>query len=320
MRTGLSIYSLWNALRKKTMTVEDEFALMQKLGCEAVEIADFSVPLHDRDGIARAVGYDPDMPKKLVEYAEKYNVPIGAYSLGSNIARQTGDEYKKGMEFLKSEIDLAHSIGSPLIRIDLVSVMVGKDDTGIAAYDRIFDPMVIAARELSDYAAQYNMTLTVENHGTLNNGGDRIRKLVTAVSKPNYGVTLDLGNTVCVDEDPLICAQELLPFAKEVHVKDFYIREDPYAIGAKYKDGYAISDPSVLGNGSWLTTKYNKYLRGAIVGHGDLPMRKLINMVVNSGFDGDMLIEFEGMEDPALACELSLTNLRQMIAMEKITK
>ena len=87
--------------------------------------------------------------------------------------------------------------------------------------------------------------------------------------------------------------------------------------GAKFKDGYTVADPSVLGNGSWLTTKHLRYLSGAIVGHGDLPMRDLIHTVVHSDFAGDMLIEFEGMEDPRIACALSLNNLRSMIELEK---
>ena len=95
------------------------------------------------------------------------------------------------------------------------------------------------------------------------------------------------------------------------------LKQLEYVIGAKYIDGYTISDPSVLGNGSWLTTKHKQYLRGAIVGHGDLPMKEMIQTIMGSGFDGDMLIEFEGMEDPALACELSLTNLRQIMRLSE---
>ncbi|MBQ7058307.1 MAG: sugar phosphate isomerase/epimerase [Firmicutes bacterium] len=316
MRTGLSIYSLWNAFRKGDMTIEEGFAFMQSLGCESVEIANFVVPLHDiKFGPFAWAPYDPDLEKKLVDYAARYEVPIGAYSCGSDIGRLKGDKYKEMLEFLYSEIDLAHRLGAPLIRIDLVMVMMGKDDVGIDAFDRMFDQCVDSARLLADYAKQYDMIVTVENHGTMMNGGDRVGKLVRAVGRENYGVTLDIGNTVCVDEDPLICATELIPYAREIHVKDFYIRRDPYVIGAKYKDGYAIGDPSVLGNGSWLTTKYKNFLRGAIVGHGDLPIKELLALVKNSGFDGDMLVEFEGMEEPRLASQISLSNLRQILSM-----
>ena len=309
MRTGLSIYSLFNDIRKGQMSVEEAFAFMKAVGCESTEIANFVVPLHTPDH--RPI---PEMAIKIREYADKYEVPIGAYSTGSDIGRAEGPMFEGMRQYVFSEIDLAHLLGAPLIRIDLVRVMVGKDDTGIEAYDRIFDRCVGVAREMADYAAQYGIQLTVENHGTLMNGADRVGKLVRAVDHPNYGVTLDIGNTVCVDEDPLDCACDLLPYAKEIHIKDFYIRTDPYAIGAKYKEGYeATTDPGVLGNGSWMTTKHGRYLRGAIVGHGDLPMKEIITLINQSGFDGDVLVEFEGMEDPRLGSEISLKNLRQLL-------
>ncbi len=313
MRTGLSIYSLWNALRKGEMTVEEAFAFMQALGCESTEIANFVVPLHTPDH-----QYIPEMAIKLREYSDKYEVPIGAYSCGSDIGRAEGPILEGMKRYVFSEIDLAHLLGAPLIRIDLVRVMVGKDDTGIEAYDRIFERCVNVAREMADYAAQYGIMLTMENHGTLMNGADRLGKLIRAVNHPNYGVTLDIGNTVCVDENPLDLAKELIPYAKEIHVKDFYIRDDPYVIGAKYKEGYqATNDPGILGNGSWMPTKHGRFLRGAIVGHGDLPMKEMISLINQSSFDGDVLIEFEGMEDPKLASEISLKNLRQMLEMTK---
>ena len=168
MRTGLSIYSLWNALRKGEMTVEEAFAFMQALGCESTEIANFVVPLHTPDH-----QYIPEMAIKLREYSDKYEVPIGAYSCGSDIGRAEGPMLEGMKHYVFSEIDLAHLLGAPLIRIDLVRVMVGKDDTGIEAFDRIFERCVNVAREMADYAAQYGIMLTVENHGTLMNGADR---------------------------------------------------------------------------------------------------------------------------------------------------
>ncbi|MBO4887155.1 MAG: sugar phosphate isomerase/epimerase [Firmicutes bacterium] len=316
MRTGLSIYSLWNAWRKGLMTVEEEFAAMREMGCEATEIANFAVPLHKGPKGAEFKGPpDFEMAKRFVELSEQYQVPIGAYSCGSNIARVSREEYPVMLERLYAEIELARALKAPLIRIDLVTVMAGRDEVGVEAFDAMFPQAVEAARALADYAKQYDMWVTVENHGTFMNGADRVRKLIKAVDRENYGLTMDIGNTVCVDEDPMVLASELIDLAKEIHVKDFYIRNDPYAIGAKYVDGYTVADPSVLGNGSWLTTKHQRYLRGAIVGHGDLPMKDLISLIVRSGFDGDVLIEFEGMEEPVLASQISLNNLRQMIRM-----
>lgn len=304
MQFGFSIYSLWNAMRKGEMTLEEAFAWIHGNGCDHVEMADFVVDLHQ-----------PGMPERIAELSAAYQLPISAYSVGSRLAQVSAEEYPAELVRLQEEIEIARRMGAPLIRCDLVRVMIGKGSTGVEEYDRLFPQMVQGARDLADYAAQYDMQVTVENHGTLMNGGERVRRLILAADRPNYGCTLDIGNAVCVDEDPLVCIEELLPFAKRIHIKDFYIRDDAYAIGAKYKDGYTINDPSVLGNGSWLTTRYKRYLRGAIIGHGDLAMRKIIEKIVQSGYTGHLTIEFEGMEECRLACQISMQNLKQLAAM-----
>ena len=191
--------------------------------------------------------------------------------------------------------------------------MFGSDDpTSIEEFDRLFPKMVKGAQDLADYAAGYGMDVLLENHGTFANGGDRVRRLVLAVNRPNYGCTIDVGNALCVDEDPMICVETLLPFVKRVHIKDFYIRKDAYAIGMKYGDEQQPKD--ITGN-RWFTTRHHRYLRGAIVGHGDIDLRSVIGTLVASGYDGDMTIEFEGMEDEMLACEIGMRNLKQMVAM-----
>ncbi len=312
MRTGMSIYSLWNAMRQGRMTVEDAFRFMQGIGVEATEIVGFAVPLHKFEtGPSSGQPYDPDLERKLVDYSARYGIPIASYCTGSDIGRQTGKDFEMWKIRLFREIDLAHRLGASLIRIDLVQVNPSRDSMGIDTYDRIFDQCVLAAQTLADYAKVWGITVTLENHGLLMNGGDRVVRLIRAVDRPNYGVTLDLGNTVCVDEDPLCAVQDLLPYTKEVHVKDMYIRKDPNVIGAVEGSG----GPGVLGNGSWYKTRHERYLRGAIVGHGDLDMKELLGRIKTSGYDGDLMIEFEGMEDPQIGSEIGYRNLQRILSM-----
>lgn len=302
MHYGFSIYSFWNALRRGEMTLEEVFAWAAEHGADHMEMADFVVDLRQNG-----------MPQTVAALARQYGLTLSAYSVGSQLASSTGDRYAAELQRLQGEIDIACALGAPLIRCDLVSVMVGKDATSIEAFDALLPRMAQSAQELCAYAAERGLTVTIENHGTLLNGGDRVRRLLRAVNRPDYGCTLDIGNAVCVDEDPRVCADALLPFARRIHIKDFYIREDAYAIGAQYVDGYTINDPSVLSNGSWLTTRGGRYLRGAIIGHGDLPLRQLVEQIVASGYDGYLTIEFEGMEEARLACQLSIQNLKQLV-------
>lgn len=302
MKFGFSIYSLWNAMRRGEMTVEEAFAWIAENGGDHIEIIDFG---------------PQETPEKLAELSKKYNLPISAYSIGSMLAQGDEANYEAELTRLKGEIDKARTMGAKLVRCDMVRVMMGRGETGVEIYDRIFPTMVKGARELADYAAQFDMEISIENHGTLMNGAERVKRLLLAVDRPNYGCTVDIGNVLCVDEDPEVCVEELIPFAKRVHIKDFYVRKDGYAIGAKSMADSKNNDPGALGDGSWLTTRHKRFLRGAIIGHGDIDMRAVLQKVVDSGYDGDLTIEFEGMEEPTLACKLSMANLRQIVAMCK---
>ncbi|MFP3471707.1 TIM barrel protein, partial [Micrococcus sp. SIMBA_144] len=78
-----------------------------------------------------------------------------------------------------------------------------------------------------------------------------------------------------------------------VHIKDFYLRSTHPGEG-------------------WMETISGNYLRGAIIGHGDINMKEVIKIVKNSGYDGYLSVEFEGMEECKHACKISLDNVRRI--------
>lgn len=53
-------------------------------------------------------------------------------------------------------------------------------------------------------------------------------------------------------------------------------------------------------------------MRGAIVGQGDIPIREVLQIIKNSGYDGYLSIEFEGMEECRLGTRLGLDNAKRI--------
>lgn len=53
-------------------------------------------------------------------------------------------------------------------------------------------------------------------------------------------------------------------------------------------------------------------MRGTIVGHGDLQMREIIQVIKNSGYNGYISIEFEGMEECKQASKIGMDNVRRL--------
>lgn len=65
----------------------------------------------------------------------------------------------------------------------------------------------------------------------------------------------------------------------------------------------------------WFLTKHGNYLRGSIIGHGDVPLHQCINVLKAYGYNDVLSIEFEGIEDVFSAIESGYSNLKRLVDM-----
>ena len=68
------------------------------------------------------------------------------------------------------------------------------------------------------------------------------------------------------------------------------------------------------GEGFFLSRGGN-FLRGTIIGHGDVPVLQCLRALKRTGYDGYLSIEFEGMEDCIQGISVGLANLRRYAEM-----
>ena len=296
MKIGLSIYSLYQAILSGELTVLQAIDAIADFGADNVELVSFVTPMHEKEGLLE------DIAAKCSER----NLEISAYSIFSDILDKEGEEYEAEMALVRHHIDITRKLGAKIMRSDLTKWGRPQESNVIENFEKDLPKLVEICRQLSDYAKQHDVIITVENHGTYINGGDRVRRLITAVDRPNFLCTLDVGNGLCVDEDPMVTVQTLLPFAATIHFKDFLIRKDGTACGA--------SGPAEFRVASWLTTNYGNYLKGTIVGDGDIDVVKIANYIKQSGYDGAIAIEFEGMEECKLGAKTSLNNVKRYMS------
>jgi sugar phosphate isomerase/epimerase len=240
------------------------------------------------------IGYtltdNPELVDQVVAKAKEVGIDISNYAVGANFALDSEEEFANEIERVKKEVDVAARLGVKLMRHDVA----GRSDISIKQFNSEIGRLAEACRQVADYAAQYGITTSVENHGYYIQASDRVQTLVDAVDRPNYKTTLDVGNFMCADEDPVIAVRKNLPYASIVHIKDFYLRP-------------ASQNP---GEG-WFRTAGGNYLRGAIAGHGDINLRESIRIIKESGYDGYLSIEFEGMEDAYQGTRIGLENVKR---------
>jgi sugar phosphate isomerase/epimerase len=190
-------------------------------------------------------------------------------------------------------VDIAVELGASRMRHDVINRP--RDQTTLERFEQDLGTAVDACREVADYAARAGVTTSLENHGFHFQGSDRVLRLVNAVARPNFGVTLDVGNFLCADESPLDAVRRLIGHATMVHFKDFYVRRFDRNPGE-----------------GWFETRAGNHLRGAIVGHGDLDIPAIFR-IVRSSYGGDCVsVEFEGMEECKLGSRLGMETLRRL--------
>lgn len=280
MKIGVSTYSLYRPIQSGEITVLGAIEKIAEMGGEHVEI----VP------IGYTLTGNPELVDQIVAKAKEVGIDVSNYAIGANFAVDTEEAYRKEIERVKGEVDIAARLGVKLMRHDVAS----RQDTSIKQFNQEVGRLAEACREIADYAAQYGITTSVENHGYYIQASDRVQTLVQAVDRPNFRTTLDVGNFMCADEDPVAAVKNNIPYASMVHIKDFYLR------------------PAALNPGDgWFRTASGNFLRGAIAGHGDINLRESIRIIKESGFDGYFSIEFEGMEDSLQGTKIGLENVKR---------
>lgn len=283
MKFGISSYSLYGAIKENQMDIIQAIEWMAEKGSQHVEI----VP---------GLGFDIEesgLIERIKSKTSDLGMEISNYAVRGNLISESDEEYQLEIKKLLRHVDIASQLGVNRMRHD-----VAWRPTNEATIDRFeldLKRLVSGCQTIADYAMQYGIVTSVENHGYHVQGSDRVLRLFHEVARANFKITLDIGNFMCADEDSLAAVKKLIHYASMVHLKDFYLRP-------------AAQDP---GQG-WFPTLSGNYLRGAILGHGDTNLRAILKTIKASGYDGYASIEFEGMEESRLGTSISLENAKRI--------
>jgi len=282
MKVGLSSYSLIQAINAKEMDLPGAVAWIKENGGEHVEIA---YDIFDQ----------PQMAETLKKKAKDVGIDISSYTIGAGFLQANKEDFEKEVARVKKQVDIAAAMGVKLMRHDAASRP--PNECVIEQFDKDLPQIVDGCGKVADYAKQFGITTSVENHGYFMQARDRIRLLVKKVNRENFRTTLDAGNFMCVDEDPIAATKNNISIASHVHFKDFYFRP-------------AHANP---GEG-WFPTLHGNFLRGSIVGQGDIDIRTVLKIIKDSGYNGCLSIEFEGLEECKMGSRAGMAFVKKALA------
>jgi len=292
MKIGFSSYCFAEKMMSGEMSVAEVLDWVGASGADQMELAVVGLTKQSSE-LEWNLDDDPDLVDAISAAAAKAGVELSGMCIPASFLESDSGDVRGQIERAKHHIELADKLGVRFFRHDVTKW--GHKDEGIADVETSFPALIEASKEVAQHAAKYGITTSVENHGFFVNASERVRRLVYAVDEPNFKTTIDIGNFLCVDEDPLIAVRRNLPYASFVHFKDFFVRH---------------LNP---GDG-WLETSGGNYILGSIFGFGDMDTRGIVKAVVDSGYDGYISLEFEGLEDGFLGASRGLANIRSMVA------
>ena len=286
MKIGLSSYSLSRAIGSGQLGILEAIDWIANAGGEHMEV----VP-----GGAWDI-HVPGLPEKLAARAKEAGIDLSSYTIGANFVNDDPAARAAEVARIKGEVDIAAALGVKFMRYDAGWRPI--PETTLENFEKDLPLVADCCRKVAAYAARYGITCSVENHGYHFQDCERVRRLVKMVDLPNYRTTLDVGNFLCADGDPVSSVRTNIDIASFIHFKDFFRR--------------TAGNPPI-GEG-WSRSRAGHYLRATVIGHGSVELVPIVKIIKESGYDGYVSVEFEGKEDCLWACKVSLDNAKKLFA------
>lgn len=172
-----------------------------------------------------------ELLKTLKAKSEEFNVENVLIMVDGEGDLSTPDEEerKTAVENHKKWVDAAQFLGCHSIRVNLS----GSEDE-VKWQEASVDGLI----QLSEYAAEKDINILVENHGHFSSNAQMLTEVIKKVDLANCGTLPDFGNfcikrgdqngeTSCVEDYPKYQGvQEMMPYAKAVSAKSYDFDED----------------------------------------------------------------------------------------------
>jgi sugar phosphate isomerase/epimerase len=172
---------------------------------------------------------------------------------------------REALEDLKRHIPSASALGTRILRITASSGPYSPELE--EEFTHTLDPML---HEALRAAEDQGVILAIENHGDFTS--DALVRLLERVGSPALRVTLDTGNLVAVNDDPVEGSRKLAPYVAATHIKDMI-----FSGGGPHESPGFLCTP---------------------VGRGIVDMPAILEHLKAAGYDGLLCVE---LHDPAPA-------------------
>lgn len=235
--------------------------------------------------------------KAIRERTEKNRIVISAVCgdiCGKSF--QVPHEAGKRIDVCKKVID-----GTAKLGVKIITTHIGCIPDSVQ--DPVYPGMVIAVREVAEYAAKKGCIFAIETGPEL---ADVLKRFILDVDSEGLGVNLDPANLRGVSaEDPVYAVKTLAPYIVHTHAKDAintHVGSAARFYGLRNLDG-TVREISARAAG----------FKEVPLGQGQVPWNEYVAALRGIGFDGFLTIERECGEDPVGDIKMAVEFLKSKI-------
>ncbi|MBI4532111.1 MAG: sugar phosphate isomerase/epimerase [Candidatus Latescibacteria bacterium] len=180
----------------------------------------------------------PNLQHDTLETARRYAEEKGLFLVAD------GGQVEAMM--LKRLIPAARALGSRTLRVILSGILGGDRRPMAGRWKEHVQYCFDRLNEAKPIAEEYGITIAIENHS--DSTSDDLFELCERLDSDTVGVNLDVGNTLAVCEHPVDYARRLLPFLKNVHLKDYrlYPSSEGYRMARSAIGAGVVDFPTLL--------------------------------------------------------------------------
>lgn len=227
---------------------------------------------------------------KVEEALKRQNLKVSSYAACNNFVVSDSEQRNIQLKEVTDAIDMAIHFGTNIVRVFTGDLPHDKTIT----YEEGIGYVLEGLSSASKYAEEKGVLLCIENHGLFAGRSDQVISIINQVGSPALRSTFDTGNFLLVGQNPKDAVVDLKGYINHVHVKDF-LRTDVEKEGNTYR---ALSGDLFLGK---------------IPGEGEVDLSYIFSELIRNNYDGWLVVEFEGAEEPTSGSILSVDYVDELV-------
>lgn len=232
--------------------------------------------------------------KEIKKLCADANLPIVSYENDVDLALPSPTDRARAVDQVRSLLDRSVELEVPIFMLFPGSIKEGIETEELRKY------MIEALAECATHAESVGITLAFENIDyapwrPLHGRGAQCRAICEAVGSPALRLICDACASLFVDEDPVDMLRTMEPYLVHVHLKN----SRPLMPGER-----------VLRHRD---TESGLRLTGTVLDGGLVNIPAVLDELKRIGYDGYLMIEYQGENDPRPALQYNVEYLRRQI-------